>query len=174
MVNPRIHDLERAVSTALRALLKHRSTENYTQAAERIVALRKAHEHDGLPDWGGRSTDYRTRIERLFRKAAVPPDSEDNLQGLLRYHVGNVIREAAPEEQLVALGLKVAGPRKRMREYKDHLKALATEPESPEALAQVALTALRQLRRMDPENNGIRDALLKVIQEATAALSGLP
>lgn len=102
---------------ALRAAVLDPTTENLKEAATQIVILRAVyHRHEGLPDWAGRSIDYRHAIERAYRNAGVPSDSEDGLQASLRYHVSNVLRSVAPPEELEKLGLSTSGARKRRQE----------------------------------------------------------
>lgn len=101
---------------ALQTMVKDPSTENVQEAARALVRLRSTFQHEGLPDWAGRSLDYRMTVERLYRDAGVPSDSEGPVLAKLRYHVGNAVRETAPQEDLEALGLKPKGPRARNRE----------------------------------------------------------
>lgn len=123
-------------------------------AAEAIVGLRRHFRHEGRPDWAGRSPEYRDLVERLYRQAGVPSDSESNMQANLRYHVGNVLRQVAPPEDLAALGMAVEGPLGRLRTTR------ATAPRRPRlarpgvgdpaAMASLALETVRTLRTMEP------------------------
>lgn len=104
-------------ANALRDLVDGpRSSERLRAAAEAIVALRQCFEHEGMPDWAGRSPDYRYHVEQAYRRADFPADGTSPLQANVRYHVGNVMREVAPPEHLNALGLKPKGPRGRIQE----------------------------------------------------------
>jgi hypothetical protein len=91
-----------------------------------VVELRsRFHTDDGRTDWAGRSGPYREAVARIYSEAGVPTDSLDGMQAALRYHVGNVLREVAPAEELEDLGLKAARPVDRVKETRDRLAALA-------------------------------------------------
>jgi hypothetical protein len=102
------------------------------------VALRQEFSFDGFPDWAGKSEEYRQTIYRAYREAGVPSDSTGALQANLRYHVGNALREAAPADELRALGLDLEGPRARaVRARRKHtrrgVRPLNAGPEKEQA-----------------------------------------
>jgi hypothetical protein len=99
----------------VQAAIRDDSVANLKAAARAIVELRSRFEWNGLPDWAGHSIEYRYHIERLYREAGVPSDSEGPLQARLRYHVSNVVREVAPLWHLEELGLLKNGARVRNR-----------------------------------------------------------
>ena len=71
---------------------------------------RKLFKHQDLPDWTGRSPEYRAAIDEVYHRAKVPSDSEADIQSKVRYHLGNVMREVAPAGDLEALGLQASPP----------------------------------------------------------------
>jgi len=113
-----------AAQAALTDMVQDPSTENVRDAATALVALRQEFTFEGFPDWAGRSLDYRMTVERLYRDAGVPSDSEGGTLSKLRYHVGNIVRQTAPPEDLEALGLQSSGPRER---NKDRRSSKVTE-----------------------------------------------
>ena len=98
---------------ALKLVTALKAPTDTQQLAHLVVEFRRLFEHDGRPDWAGRSQSYRDAIYQVYRDAKVPSDSAGGLQAKIRYHVGNVVREVAPPEDLLALGLKPKGPRGR-------------------------------------------------------------
>lgn len=162
---------------ALRDAVANPGTESHRAAAEAIVALRRQFHHEGLADWAGRSAGYRDLIERLYRQAEVPSDSESNMQANLRYHVGNVLRKVAPGEDLAAIGMSASGPSARLRQAR---KEAAPPRRSHDGqpvldtnlLAQVALASIRALASAHP-GPGIEPALRSIIDETVDVLAGL-
>jgi hypothetical protein len=91
-----------------------------------VVDLRAQFQtEDGRTDWAGRGHAYRETVARIYSEAGVPSDAAHGLQAALRYHIGNVLREKAPADELEALGLKSATPRERVKETRDRTAALA-------------------------------------------------
>lgn len=166
------------VVAALSAAVDDPGTQSNKAAAEAIVALRRLFRHQDLPDWAGRSGEYRDCIERLYRQAGVPSDSGSNMQANLRYHVGNVLREVAPPEELTALGMAVNGPLSRLRANRldgSSTRGRIARPGAgdPAALASLALDALRTMRTMEPGPE-VAPALRKIMGEVASALQDLP
>lgn len=166
-----VRSLERVQSAA--------TAERVRDVAESIIALRSLFRHEDLPDWTGRSGDYRDLIERLYRQAGMPADSDSSIQSKIRYHVGNVLREMAPEEELVSLGLSVSGPRVRIRDArraqsKDRAPKVNASATDPRALAVLALDAVRLLRVSDLGSDREQVALLlkQLVDESLDVLSG--
>lgn len=91
-----------------------------------VVDLRSQFQtEDGRTDWAGRGHAYRETVARIYSEAGIQPDAVGNLQAALRYHIGNVLRDVAPADELEALGLKSATPRERVKETRDRTAALA-------------------------------------------------
>jgi hypothetical protein len=109
---------------ALRQMTIEPDVEHVRAAARALVDLRALFEHQGRPDWAGRSLDYRSTVERLYRDAGVPSDSSGPTLAKLRYHVGNTVRETAPVDDLEALGLQTSGPRERNNERRSTVTEL--------------------------------------------------
>lgn|GEM_PF-5028532 len=105
-----VQDLHKGVGT--RATLLRR-------LAELIVRLRGQYEFEGHTDWAGRGGEYREAIAGAYREAGVPQDTVDGLQAALRYHIGNVLREVAPPDELQAAGLDPEGPLERLHRRRE-------------------------------------------------------
>lgn len=121
-------DIEREGRALVRSALEDR--EQRLEALRRLAALvvelrRYFYTDDGAPDWRGRTWDYRQRAADMFEAWGVPADSSGNLQASLRYHVGNRLREVLSDEELLAAGLRKAGPRERLHEARGIVAALA-------------------------------------------------
>lgn len=179
----RVSQASEAVLTALQELAADDSAAAYRRAASSIIELRQLFEHQGMPDWTGRSLEYRDVIERLYRQAEVPPDSESNMQAKIRYHVGNVLRDVAPADELQQLGLSVAGPKTRVAETRaagggrrrQPAEVTRTHIDSPLTVAALALDAVKLLRVMDigPDDKEIVDGIVrKIMDEAIDYLRG--
>lgn len=169
---------ERAVA-ALKQVVAEPSTEHARHAAETLVSLRKQFKHDGLPDWAGRSAGYRDIVERLYRQAGVPSDSESNVQANLRYHLGNVLRKVAPPDDLAALGMSVDGPLARIkstREAAPPRPRLArpsaflsvTDPATLSSLALAAVLAIGDMQGV--KLDGAHEDLQQLVAAATEVL----
>jgi hypothetical protein len=87
--------------------------------AKVVVALRSHFRTtEGDVDWSGRSWDYRQTVSAMYEASGIPPDSESNIQASLRYHVGNLLREVVPAEQLESAGLLTKSPKERMTDVR--------------------------------------------------------
>lgn len=162
---------ERALGALKSAIQEYPDAPANRKAAEAIVALRKHFRHEGLPDWAGRSPEYRDMIERLYRDAGVPSDSGNNFQANLRYHLGNVVRQVAPPEDLANLGLAVEGPLGRVRQARKDRPAqprarrTAVTMADPVSLAEAALGLVSAVKTMDltDADPGLEACLRQVI-----------
>ena len=89
-----------------------------------VVELRKRFRtDDGEIDWRGRTWEYRQAVIEMYRAAGIPSGSQSHLQGSLRYHVGNALRDAASPAELEAAGLKLESPRERQQVTREDEKA---------------------------------------------------
>ena len=106
----------------------HRIEESKTavlrELAHVVVDIRSQFRYEGRVDWAGRSWEYRQAITRMYAAAGIPPDSVANVQGALRYHVGNALRERVDPEELEAAGLKAASPKERVASARSEAAAL--------------------------------------------------
>jgi hypothetical protein len=167
------------VVAGLRQQAEERTPEGMRELAGHVIGLRQCFEHDGMPDWGGRSQDYRDAIYQAYKEAGAGSDSAGPLQANLRYHIGNVLREIAPPEDLQKLGMDPAGPRERA------IRARATAHErkgrspkatapvfaspfavmsDPLALASFALDAVKALRALEPRGE-MAEALRPLLRQ---------
>jgi hypothetical protein len=137
--------------------------------------------NEGGRDWAGQSYEYRMAAARMYEEAGVPTDSVANVQAALRYHVGNVLREKVPAEELREAGLLVTSPRERITSSREEaaaaLEAFGATTEAgrarkvnPVRLATAAAACLARVEAsvgyLDPEDE--EDAL--ALREAAAAL----
>jgi len=83
-------------------------TDLYRELALRLVHLRRhfSSRIEGVPDWAGRSAEYRAAAAQIYAAADIPPDSETSIQARVRYHVSQTVRKVAPAAELKQLGLK--------------------------------------------------------------------
>lgn len=169
-----------AVVRALKAMMAVERQERepfYRSAAEAIVNFRQQ-----WPDnWDGSNKEYKLEIARAYREAGVPSDTEGTVLAALRYHVGNVVREKAPVEELDAAGLDRRGPNARQRRGTPRTPRAAsngseapTMPtilskalESPTGLVTHAIRAVEaaaDLKPAGPEADTVR-ILLRILRD---------
>lgn len=151
------------VTKLMRTAAEGRTPTIMRQLADEVIALRRLFVWDGLPDWGGRSPEYRDVIYRAYRSAGIPSDAIDGLQANLRYHVGNAIREVAPRSELEKLGMDPEGPRGRAvraRATAHRRPRAGRQPpgstplavmQDPLALCSFARDAIRAIRNLEPK-----------------------
>lgn len=103
-------------------------TDLLKEVAELVIQLRRSYTlEDGRADWSGRSPAYRAAIMEIYERGRVPRDRYDTVQAALRYHVGNLLRERVPVEELAAVGLSKVAPRERINRTRDVVAALAED-----------------------------------------------
>lgn len=101
-------------------------TDLLKRAAAVIVELRSQFAlDDGRVDWSGRSHPYRKAIAAVYRGADIGADDLDTVQSALRYHIGNLLRERAEDEDLEAVGLTLTSPKQRIGRNRNIVAALA-------------------------------------------------
>ena len=96
------------------------------QMAELLVDLRSQFERNGMPDWNGRSFQYRAFVSNIFDGAGLTAEQRKDVVGLLRYHVGNELRDRISPEELQQAGLKVESPKQRVLQAKGTYKTVET------------------------------------------------
>lgn len=96
------------------------------QLAGLLVDLRSQFERNGMPDWNGRSFQYRAFVSGIFDGAGLSDKERKDVVGLLRYHVGNELRERISPEELRKAGLKVESPKQRVLQAKGSYKTVET------------------------------------------------
>lgn len=169
------------VVRALRALMAVDREDReplYRTAAAAIVDYRQQYPNN----WDGSDRAYKLEMARAYREAGVPSDSEDTVQAALRYHIGNRVREVAPQADLDALGLDLRGPNVRQRrggprrppkpsngtQVPTTPAVLAKVLESPTGLVTGAIRAVEaaaELKPAGPEADTVR-VLLRVLRDA--------
>lgn len=160
-----------AVETSKTAILK--------DLARVVVDLRQRfHTEDGRTDWAGRSHAYREAVARIYHEAGVPPDSLDGMQAALRYHVGNVLREVAPADELEDLGLKAKTPVERVKETRDRLAALARLGAATEGSGNAKADVVRLIVGADTVLSAVSDEDLsttdpEVVESLVASLEAI-
>lgn len=181
MVATRVTQHADKVVRALKVALEQPGTGKNREAAEAIIQLRRQFRYKGIPDWAGRSPEYRDCIERVYREAGVPSDSGNNFQANLRYHLGNALRKAAPPDELESLGLAAQGPLGRVRDARQENRQ-APRPRAkvigdPVAMADAALGIVKAMKTMqlagtaavlEPRLRALIDETLNVITELHA------
>lgn len=93
-------------------------TVSLKQLASILVDIRAMHERNGMPDWAGRSFEYRAQVSKIMRSAGLSDSDRKKVIGLLRYHVGNELRERVSAEELLKAGLKPESPKQRVLDAK--------------------------------------------------------
>jgi hypothetical protein len=162
------------------------------QLAEVVVEVRSQFWDEELnqPDWRGKTWDYRQFIGEMYAAAGIPPDSVTTIQGSLRYHVGNVLRERlqaeGKEKELLAAGMKKSTPKERHYEARkeafEALRAMDAEKWTGSAkdriirwrqMVESADLLSRKIGAIDPELVPKREARAwaKELAETEAALA---
>jgi hypothetical protein len=139
--------------------------------AKVVVALRaNFRTSDGDVDWSGRSWDYRQAVGEMYASAGVPPDSQSNIQASLRYHVGNLLREAVPAQDLEAAGLRTDSPKERMNAARHAVQALAETLEAGDRTRATSGEAvLKQLRALQVIGSSLASQVARLTPEERAA-----
>lgn len=141
-------------------------TDLLRSAAPAIVELRSRHAlEDGRVDWSGRSPGYRAAIGQVYERAHVPPEHMVSVQAAVRYHVGNLLRETAGQDELEQVGLTTVSPRQRLtrhRQLVDALAAAAAPSDHPNGDAARLATYAEALL----ENIDVSDATLEATDPA--------
>lgn len=180
----RIDEQVKKVVDLMRQAGKARSLELMRQLAREVVELRSLFTWEGMADWAGRSQEYRNTIYQAYRSAGIPSDAIDGLQANLRYHVGNVVREIAPTNELEKLGMDPEGPKGRAVRARAtaHLRPKRTtrqEPaptplavmQDPLALCSFARDAVRAIRSLAPKRE-MADALVPELRALAEEVFG--
>lgn len=150
---PRVTKPNRALDALLARGVDAAKDRRFRDLAEIVVELRQHFvTADGAADWGGRTRAYRDTVSRIYDDAGL--EAKD--RSTVRYHIGNVVRDVAPAEELADLGLQSRRPVERVKDQRDRLSALARAG---------ALQEKRTLRRA----NVVR--LLVSAEEALAAVT---
>ena len=155
--------------------------------AKHIVFLRKAFTHNDMPDWAGRSQDYRTTVAACYEKAGIPPDSQRNVQAAVRYHIQTALRVYAPPDQLTQLkldprtpserhqtpsGARVTVPNVKVTDEARDVAVHAAEALSnrdPVPTIQEALRMIKTAQTFDlPNSDQQRELLHTLLQQITA------
>lgn len=93
------------------ARIEHAPTILLKNIATVVVAMRQQHD-----DWLGRKQEYRDDVAEMYRMANIPPDSKDRIQSAVRWHIGNLLRDVLPAQELEALVLNAKSPLKRLQD----------------------------------------------------------
>lgn len=105
----------KAYEAQIQKLLREKNLPSEKRAAGLLAEVRINHfmSNDGSPDYQGRSWAYRTWFGELLDSLNLSADDRTKLQGRLRFHTGNALREKVPAEELEAHGLKRVSPMQR-------------------------------------------------------------
>lgn len=154
-------------------------TEHLRAVAEDYVSARAYfYTRDGEPDWAGRSYAYRSWVRDVTSAANVPQSELGTIQAAIRYHIGNVLRERVPQDELTSHGLRAESPRERSIEKREGTSAalrmltgggpIATKEEIV-AASEAFARALRRVRLddlPDVERHAAQAALMDLASEA--------
>lgn len=161
-------------------------TDLLKDVAAHIVELRSRFTlDDGRVDWSGRSPEYRAAIAAIYAGAKVPKQHLDTVQTALRYHVGNLLREKASDDELSAVGLTNVSPKDRLQTHRDIINALAATVEDPEnikradiarylthAEALIDAVTTEGIDEMDPARRvAVRVSLLHILRRGEELLA---
>lgn len=146
---------ESLISSGARLLgeyLETHETDVLRRLAPVIVDLRHSHTlTNGRPDWSGRTPQYRHDIAQMFTRAHVPDEDVEKIQAALRYHVGNLIRVRADDDDLASAGLRHESPRERLANAR-RAHAAMRESQTPRGdVSRLTVQAQRLLDHIDIE-----------------------
>lgn len=172
--------------TALRGYPTALDTDKTDRLRRVAVAFVAAREHfftkEGDPDWLGRTYAYRRWVRETYTLASIPNDTLATVQGAVRYHAGNELRQHLDSAALEDLGLRTMSPRERSVEKRErHTETLAMFGAGGQeiitaedvltvsrmiesALRRVSVTAVRGLPAKD--RRAVREALARVCAAA--------
>jgi hypothetical protein len=126
------------------------STDTLRELAPIIVSLRRHFTlSNGVPDWSGRTPDYRRAVAELYARARIPHEQLTAVQQALRYHVGNLLREVAPPDELEAAGLKTSSPKDRLATARHAAQAQQRRSLPRDDVAMISTYALELLNYAD-------------------------
>lgn len=163
----------------LTAYLADHKTDHLKDLAHVVVDLRGSfHLDDGRQDWSGRSPGYRQAMADVYARSQVPRDKLDTVQAALRYHVGNLLRDRATDEELAAVGLVARSPKERLANQRHALAAQreAAAPRQDAARLAAYAQALTEfidedaLPDLPPERAVATRMALEAVQGRTAQL----
>ncbi|MBP2323340.1 hypothetical protein JOF56_003725 [Kibdelosporangium banguiense] len=150
MARKSVSELTSEAVAILKKYLKNPRTEHLRELAPVIVELRSNFNlEDGRVDWSGRSPGYREAIADVYKKARVPQDDLDRLQTALRYHVGNLIRERVPKQELTSVGLTSVKPKERIQNTRDAFQAMKEAASPRDDIPRLAAYAQALLEYVD-------------------------
>jgi hypothetical protein len=128
-------------------------TANVTDGAERTLALKQAAEQyltarERLTDWTGRSREYRNWVSDVYLQSGLSTDERTPMQKRLAHHVGQLLHEKLPPEQLEDLGLRNVSYNERRnarREEKEHRIVRLFDPKQPQRDVDLLVQLLEQV-----------------------------
>lgn len=128
---PSVDDLKANAVRVLHELseLETKRTDAFRDLAAFIVGIRAQTDHNGHPDWAGRSAAYREHIAQIYAEAEIPTDRASGFQSSLRYHISTILRRVAPADELKALGLNPESVNER-RQLPARTAGDGTQPET--------------------------------------------
>jgi hypothetical protein len=96
--------------------IEGRRTELLRELGKTVVCLRGKFLYKDMPDWAGKSPEYKQAIAEVYEAAGIPEDSRDGFQTALRYHIGEELRKQLTPEQLTNAGLRIEPRSQRQQE----------------------------------------------------------
>lgn len=119
-------------------------TSHLRDLADVLVELRSRFDYEGLPDWAGRSWDYRMAAQELYESSGVKPDVAAHIQAVVRYHVGNVLRRRVSQAELKKVGLLQRSPKERIKDTRDETQKVLAAVDA--VVSRETITRLRAVR----------------------------
>ena len=103
-------------------LVKALKANEMREAARWVVQARSEHflTKEGLPDYSGRSWEYRSWFSDVTNSLNLPDPERARLMSRLRFHVGNRLRDEVREEELADAGLLKVSPAQRGKSNYEH------------------------------------------------------
>lgn len=146
------------------------------EIAAAVLEARQRFTYDDHPDWRGRSYDYRRWMADTYAAAGIPLDDQRTIQGSIRYHVGNLLRERVDPDELTAAGLEPTSPAERMAAAREQVASAMADLRSGDLRAHIAATvaaidaAEEQAAGLEPDARAELLDAVEALNEAMAAL----
>lgn len=111
---------------SLRGMDRSQRRDRLKDVAAVLLHLRSMHTGaNGLPDWRGRSYDYRSLVRDIYAEAGLSSDPNDKTKAMLRYWLSELLRQRVPADELQAADLKTTPPSSRQVDRNRQQAALA-------------------------------------------------
>lgn len=106
------------------AVVEHQPEILLKNLAVVLVELRRRCHIDGVPDMRGRSGEYRKLAGEVYRGSGLGATRESGIQQAVRWHIGNLLRDAMTPDELEAYSLKTTSPLERLQSSRETTAAI--------------------------------------------------